>query len=87
MLDNILPEFQQFLADKGFTSKRHAPFYAHWVSKFLAYSNNSDELDLEKRTENFFAYLLKTQNIADWQTNQARDALKLYLERAAKPTR
>jgi integron integrase len=79
MLDNILPEFQQFLVDKGLASKRHAPFYARWASKFLAYSNNSDEPDLEKKIENFLAHLLKNQNSADWQVDQARDALKLYI--------
>ncbi len=78
MIDNILPEFQKFLIDKGFVSKRHAPFYARWASKFLAYSNNTDESDLGKKTENFLA-LLKNQNIADWQVDQARNTLKLYL--------
>lgn len=79
MLNNILPEFQQFLVDKGFASKRHAPFYARWASKFLAYSNNSSEPDLKKRMESFLVHLLKDQNIADWQVDQARDALKLYI--------
>jgi len=32
MLTNILPEFQQFLVDKGFASKKHAPFYARWTN-------------------------------------------------------
>lgn len=79
MINNILPEFQRFLIDKGLVSKGHAPFYARWASKFLAYSNNNDEPDLEKRTEIFLARLMKDQNIADWQVEQARDALKLYL--------
>lgn len=79
ILNNILPEFQQFLVVKGFTSKRHAPFYARWASKFLAYSNENREPDLKKKIENFIAHLLKDQNIADWQVDQARDALKLYI--------
>ncbi len=79
MLNNILPKFQQFLVDKGFASKKHAPFYARWASKFLTYSNNNDEPDLEKRTESFLALLMKDQNTADWQVDQARDALKLYI--------
>jgi integron integrase len=79
MINNILPEFQKFLTDKGLASKKHAPFYARWAGKFLAYSNNNDEPDLEKRMEIFLARLMKDQNIADWQVEQARDALKLYL--------
>jgi len=79
MLNNILPEFQEFLVDKGFVSKKHAPFYARWVSKFLTYSNNNDEPNLEKKTANFIAQLLKNKDIADWQVDQARDALKLYI--------
>ncbi len=79
MLDNILPEFQQFLLNKGLTSKRYVPFYARWASKFLAYSNNTSEHDLEKNMESFLAQLSQNHNIADWQVDQARDALKLYI--------
>lgn len=79
MLNNILPEFQRFLIDKSLASERHAPFYARWASKFLAYSNNNSEPDLEKRMESFLAHLLKDHNIADWQVDQARNALKLYI--------
>lgn len=79
MLNHILPEFQQFLLAKSLASERHASFYARWASKFLAYSNNSDEPELEKRSENFLAHLQKSQNIADWQLDYAREALKLYI--------
>lgn len=79
MLSNILPEFQDFLIDKGFASKRHAPFYARWASKFLSYFNNNNEPDIEKNTEGFINLLIKDRNISDWQINQAHDALKLYL--------
>lgn len=79
MLDNILPEFQQFLLNKSLTSQRYVPFYARWASKFLIYSNNTSEPDLEKRMESFLAQLSQDHNIADWQVDQARDALKLYI--------
>jgi integron integrase len=79
MQNNILPEFQQFLVDKGFASKKHAPFYALWASKFLAYSNNNNELDPEKSMEGFLALLMEDQTTEDWQIDQARDALKLFV--------
>ncbi len=79
MLDTILPEFQQFLIDKDFASQKHAPFYARWVSKFISFSNTANELDPEKRIEIFITHLLKNFNTPDWQIDQARNALKLYL--------
>ncbi len=79
MLDTILPEFQQFLINRDFASQKHAPFYARWVSKFIAFSNAKSELALEKRIEIFIAQMLKDKNTPDWQIDQARDALKLYL--------
>ncbi|MDD5645349.1 MAG: integron integrase [bacterium] len=79
MLSNILPEFQDFLVDKGFASKKHAPFYARWASKFLSYFNNNNEPDIEKNMTGFINVLTNDQNISDWQINQAHDALKLYL--------
>lgn len=39
MLESILPEFQKFLTSRGIADEKHAPFYARWVSKFLAFSN------------------------------------------------
>jgi integron integrase len=77
--NEILPEFQKFLIDKGFASERHAPFYALWVSRFLSCLNSADGSDVGKRGEEFLSGLAENVNIADWQVNQARDALKLYI--------
>ena len=40
MENNILPDFQKFLLSRGFVPAKNVPFYANWVSKFIAFSNH-----------------------------------------------
>ncbi len=35
MISKILPDFQEFLTSRALIDKKHAPFYARWVSKIL----------------------------------------------------
>jgi len=39
--NTILPEFQNFLLSRSLVGARDMPSYAHWVSKFLAFSNRT----------------------------------------------
>jgi hypothetical protein len=61
----ILPEFQDFLASRSLVPARNAPFYAHWVSKFLAFSNRNEDLRPDLKVEEFLSYLKSQKNIAD----------------------
>jgi len=74
----ILPEFQDFLVSRSLVPEKNVSFYAHWVSKFLAFSNRNEELRHNLKVEKFLNYLKSQKNIADWQIKQAGDALRLY---------
>ncbi len=45
MENTILPDFQKFLLSRGFAPPKNVPFYATWVSKFIAFSNQHEELN------------------------------------------
>jgi len=38
-LKDILPEFQKFLRERKIAHENSIPYYAVWVSKFLAFVN------------------------------------------------
>jgi integron integrase len=78
MATNILPDFQKFLLSRGFVPEKNVPFYANWVSKFIAFSNRNEELNHDLLIEKFLDNLKSQKNTADWQVRQARDAVKLY---------
>ena len=46
MENNILPDFPKFLLSRGFAPEKNVSFYAHWVSKFLAFSNRNKSLSI-----------------------------------------
>jgi hypothetical protein len=82
--NRILPEFQDFLLSRSLVPEKNVSFYAHWVSKFLAFSNRNEELQPDLRVEKFLNYLKSQKNIADWQIKQADDALRLYIHHFLK---
>jgi integron integrase len=79
MENNILPDFQKFLLSRGFVPAKNVPFYANWVSKFIAFSNRNEELNHDLLFEKFLDKLKSQKNTADWQIKQARDAVQLYI--------
>ncbi len=78
MADRILPEFQDFLRSRSLVPAKNTPFYAHWVSKFFAFSNRNQELGSNLKVEKFLNQLKSQKKIADWQIKQAEEALRLY---------
>ncbi len=79
MRNRILPEFQDFLLSRSLVPAKNAPFYAHWVSKFLAFSNKNQDLGPDLRVQKFLTLLKSQKKIADWQVKQADEALRLYI--------
>jgi len=77
--DRILPEFQDFLVSRSLVPEKNVSFYAHWVSKFLTFSNRNQDLGPDLRVRNFLNQLKSQKNISDWQIKQADDALRLYI--------
>jgi len=53
MISKILPDFQEFLTSHALVDKKYAPFYARWVSKFLAFSDKDGNLGFTERKEKF----------------------------------
>lgn len=80
-LEQILPDFQKFLIEGKFVPEKNVPFYAYWVRRFLSFSNNNECSDrLDEEVENFIEALTKDKNVADWQIQQAKTALKIYVD-------
>jgi hypothetical protein len=82
--NRVLPEFQDFLLSGSFVPEKNVSFYAHWVSKFLVFSNRNEDLQPDLRIEKFLNELKSQKNIADWQIKQADDALRLYIHHFLK---
>ena len=78
MPNNALPQFQQFLLSRGLVPEKKIHYYAHWVSKFMAYSNRNENLNYDFRVQKFLDELRSQTNTADWQIIQAEEALALY---------
>ncbi len=84
MFNDTLSDFQTFLISRGFADEKHAPFYAGWVSRFLAFSKNNEYLDFPEKRQKFLELLSNSAAIENWQKNQAETALKLYFEQFDK---
>jgi hypothetical protein len=39
---NVPPEFQRFLQERKLVQEKNAPFFAYWVSRFLAFARQRD---------------------------------------------
>ena len=55
----ILPEFQEFLLANNLVPEKRIPFYAYWVGKFLAFSNNNEIASVNLRIKKFIDFLNK----------------------------
>lgn len=79
-----LPEFQEFLVTRKFALEKNAPFFAYWVCKFLKFSNTNENLPLNIKSDKFLKYLAVNKTMADWQIEQAKTALRLYIDHFLK---
>ncbi len=75
----MLPEFQEYLRSKSLVTEKYIPFYAHWASKFLAFSTSNNNLSRTLQIQKFIDYLKSHEKIADWQVKQADNAVTLYM--------
>lgn len=78
-MNHILPEFQKFVTQHKLAPENQIPFYAHWVSKFLRFSNTRQDKPLDLRIQMFLDVLKKDKKLQDWQFAQADNAVKLYI--------
>ncbi|MFH1505261.1 MAG: integron integrase [Candidatus Omnitrophota bacterium] len=73
-----LEDFQQFLVEKDFADEKQAPFYAHWVKRFLSFKGDGS-VDTKSKINVFLASLKTEEHKEDWQLTQARQAINLYI--------
>ena len=78
-MNHILPEFQTFVSQRKLAPENQISFYAHWVSKFLRFSNTRQDKPLDLRIQMFLDVLKKDKKLQDWQFAQADNAIKLYI--------
>ena len=84
MFSNTLPEFQKFLVSRKLVPEKNASYYAYWANRFLAFSNNKENLSQDLQIREFLNHLRVQKDIADWQIKQAKQALQLYIENFLK---
>lgn len=78
---NILPEFQKFLLERKLVPEKNIPYFAYWVSRYLAFAEKK-AVDMTSYQEapvlEFVESLRVNPRIQEWQPRQADDALQLY---------
>ena len=58
-MDQILPQFQKFLAERKLAAENQIPFYAGWASKFIRFSNGRQSTPPELKIQLFLDDLRK----------------------------
>ncbi|MEW6088709.1 MAG: integron integrase [bacterium] len=81
---NILPEFQKYLIGNKIVQEKSVSFYAYWASKFISFSNKTDEPDLKLKIQRFLNHIKEDPKITGWQIDQAKNAVNLYLNNFLK---
>lgn len=76
---SLLPEFQQYLSGRNLAPQKAIPFFAYWASSFLSFANNNTFPDTDAVIQHFLKHLSLNARKQDWQIQQARDAVELYL--------
>jgi integron integrase len=69
--------FRNYLFSKGIANDKSINFYQMWVSKYLDFKRLRDENDQEIDDIDKFINML-SENYADWQLNQANEAVRAY---------
>ncbi|MFH1776610.1 MAG: integron integrase [Candidatus Omnitrophota bacterium] len=77
-LSLVLPEFQKFIVSRGLAAENKAPYFALWVKRFQAFCANSSR-ETGDGLNDFLVYLGSDGKTADWQIEQARQAVSIYL--------
>ncbi len=75
----LFPEFQKFIVSRGFVPENKAPYFAWWVKRFEAFRADAPGENFT-RLNDFLAYLERDEKTADWQIEQARQAVSIFLK-------
>ncbi len=74
----VFPEFQKFVVSRGFVPESKARYFAWWVKRFEAFCADTPG-ERPESINDFLAYLGGDEKIADWQIEQARQAVSIFL--------
>ena len=73
-----LPDFQQYLLSRKLVLGKSVTFYAYWANRYLTFSKRLKSADAAEALRMFLEDLQSQENIADWQVQQAKEAIQLY---------
>jgi len=73
-----LPDFQQYLLSRKLVPEKSVTFYAYWANRYLTFSKRLKNADAAEALRLFLENLQSRENIADWQIQQAKEAIQLY---------
>jgi integron integrase len=79
MNNNLLPDFQKYIAERKLAPENQIPFYAYWVSKFITFSNQQQDKKLDLRRQMFLDSVKNDKKMQEWQITQADNAINLYI--------
>lgn len=83
-MNQILPEFQNYLTERKLAPENQIPFYAGWASKFIRFSNAQDDKPSDLKIQLFLDDLKKDPKYQDWQIVQAENAVRFYVDHFLK---
>jgi integron integrase len=79
MIEQLLPEFQQFLISQELAANDKAPFYAYWVNKYLYFVKDHENLSDEAKINDFLNQLCGS-GAEDWKIKQAEKAIDSFIK-------
>ncbi len=79
MVNDLLPEFQQFLISNRFVVEKKVPFYGYWASKYIAFVEDYDDLSKESKINSFLNHLCGS-NVEGWKIKQAEEAINFFVK-------
>jgi len=71
-------DYEKYIVDNNFIDVSKSRYYVGWVNKYLSL-NLSNVLNNEEKISQFMQYLSQDSPWHDWQLEQARHAVELYL--------
>ena len=60
--------------------EKSVTFYAYWANRYLTFSKRLKNADAAEALRRFLEDLQSRENIADWQIQQAKEAIQLYTD-------
>jgi site-specific recombinase XerC len=75
-----LPDFQQYLLSRKLVPEKSVTFYAYWANRYLTFSKRLKNANAAEALRRFLEDLQSRENIADWQIQQAKEAIQLYTD-------